>query len=264
MPLAFFDCSVGRIKVEDCLENCPNENGRCLAYPTLKAISYKKEYRHGKFSTTLLNQPTRIAYLQLTFDYAVNPKKMAFMLGGTEHHRRLQTVSETLNQLKVEFPIDDLEISSCIDLLEPDELHDGQLKLVDYKWVGTYTVYKMLLPNPDYSGYDMQLNHYKTQLERATPLRVSRLQIQYTARDHGTRLAKEYGIEDAIGLIDIPIYPTKEVLDYFDIQRERLEMAMAHNMLPEFCDNTWNGRRCREYCSVFSGCPEGRKIHKLD
>lgn len=258
MPLVGFNCECGNVLIKDCLKSCP-KGDRCLSISTLHKIGQTKEYTHGKFSTTLLLKPTRQAFLEITSDYFIEPSEQAWMISGREHHARLQEVADKLKDVKAELPVRDWEITSVIDNLEPDELNQGSFKLVDFKFVGAFSIVKLL--RGDYSGYDWQVNHYKTQLTRLN-IPISRLFIQYTARDLTGKTAAEFKdiFTKKMGLIPIPIYPESEVLEYFDIRRERLQMALAKNELPPICEDRWtNDNRCKSFCSVSANCEHGRK-----
>lgn len=261
MPAIAFRCAAGIIPIKQCLEACPLPTGRCLSLPTLNEVGWTREYK-SKFSTTLLLMPTRQAYLVLTQDYAIDPKDRAFALLGTKCHRRLQQVGKKLEELKVEFPVDDYEISSTLDLLEP--LPDGTWRLVDYKTIGTFAIKKMLADPPDYGTYAMQINHYRTQVSRLG-FEVSECFLQYIARDFTPRSQIE-GVSK-MALIPIPIMPDAEVLDFFDRQREALQMALANKTEPPICEDRWNGdNRCKHYCDPREKCSHGilytnRNIH---
>lgn len=258
MPLTSFKCEAGIVPVKDCLKSCP-KGDRCLSLATLHEIGKPKGYAGSKFSTTLLLQPTRIAFIQLTQDYHIEPKEQAYLLAGTYHHKRLEAVAKKVEGLKAELSIPDYEITSTLDNLEPDALNPDSFILWDYKFVGTYSIVKMI--NGDYNGYDWQLNHYRTQAERLG-IKISRMFIQYTARDLTPRMAAEFKdtIKSKIDKLEIPKYPNDTVLEYFDVRREALQMALARNEMPEICDNRYSGdSKCKNYCSVNYLCPHGQR-----
>ena len=252
MPVTHFDCKAGLIATADCLKQCPVE--RCLSLPTLHALAENRVFKPPYvFSTTQLLNPTRIAYLQMTKDYAVNPKQRGFMLLGTRHHERLDEVAKKVEGLKSEMQLGG-EVSGILDLLEPRG--DGWA-LIDYKTVGVYAIKKMLNNDWD-SGYDLQLNNYRI---KATALGfpVTSLYIQYTARDGGTKTYKDSGISEQIGLITVPILPDDTVIEYFWGKDKALRTALETNTMPPICDSKerWGGRRCGEYCDVAKWCKNG-------
>jgi hypothetical protein len=143
MPLKFFICPDNtRIEIAECLKKCPRPEGRCLSLPTLIAVGYTRPWT-GKPSTTQLINGTRLSYLQITKDYAIDPFGSAFALLGTRHHRRLEAISRKLNVLSEEKL--EGEVSGILDLLTVDELVDYEAyELWDYKTSGSYKIAKAL------------------------------------------------------------------------------------------------------------------------
>jgi len=84
MPLKYFNCQAGKITVSDCLNKCPNPDGRCLSLPTLYEIS-KQRPDTGIYSTTQLIAPTRLAYLRIKNDYTIDPYDNCTILCGKCH-----------------------------------------------------------------------------------------------------------------------------------------------------------------------------------
>ncbi len=204
----------------------------------------------------LTHQMPESPYLTATIEYAVRPQDMAFMLMGANHHRQLEQSAKILDFVQAELPIYDTDINSIIDLLEPDELQPGKHKLIDYKCVGCYSLGKMLCAQPEYSGYDWQLNHYKLQAEHLG-YSISRLLIQYIARDYSGK-ANGYSLYDKMGLINIPIYDSMLVKTYFDRRLAALSLALETHTMPEPCSQAerWGGIRCKYYCNVSAYCPD--------
>ena len=122
MPLTTFLCPDGiKRPIKECLDKCPLSTGRCLSLPTLTSIGTIREYT-GTFSTTQLLNPTRLAYLQLTKPFAVDPFDQAFSLLGTRHHQRLEAVAKKIEGLESERKLGiDKDISGVLDLLEPSD-----------------------------------------------------------------------------------------------------------------------------------------------
>jgi hypothetical protein len=260
MSFTKFNCEAGTVLITTCFNECP-KGDRCLSIATLRKIGGHKGRIGQKFSTTTLLKPTRQAYLELTTEYAIVPKDRAFMLAGTEHHARIEAVARTIEGVKCELSIPDFEISSTLDNLEPDEKYHGQFKLVDYKLIGSYAVVKML--QGDYSNYDWQLNHYRTQAERLG-LKISRLFIQYTARDFTGKTAAmmKDKFTDCMALIEVPKYPDNEVSGLFERKREALQCALSAGKEPDLCDDRWGETKCKKYCDVSINCSHGKLYKK--
>ncbi len=119
-PLKSFICPDGVMRqTSDCLAQCPRKEGRCLSLPTLTELGNAREWT-GTPSTTQLLNPTRLEYLKIVHDYAIDPFERAFALLGTRHHRRLELVAKRIEGLYAEKKLGlDKDISGVLDLLEP-------------------------------------------------------------------------------------------------------------------------------------------------
>lgn len=96
MPLTAFKCPDNIIRsIESCLNKCPLESGKCLSLPTLYTISHTRTWNNVASTTQCLN-PTRLEYLQIKYDYSVDPFAQAFALLGTRHHGKLEAVAKNL------------------------------------------------------------------------------------------------------------------------------------------------------------------------
>ncbi|MBU1800635.1 MAG: hypothetical protein KKF21_19860, partial [Bacteroidetes bacterium] len=139
--LKYFICPNGlRTRIDDCLSSCRD---RCLSKPTLVAIARGEREWTGVPSTTQLLGGTRLAYLKLTVDYAIEPESMAYALLGTSHHARLDKVAKTMNVLsEVKLGGDNTGI---FDLLCEDETVSGDYyELWDYKTAGSFKIAQAL------------------------------------------------------------------------------------------------------------------------
>lgn len=216
----------------------------------------------------MLLNPTRMEYLKITKDYAINPFDRAFTLLGTRHHQQLEAVGRKIEGIEVEKFLDGDE-TGTLDLLEPDELQAGHWVLTDMKSWGSYALAKFLGISDNNGDYErlhttLQLNNYKIKVE---PLGfpVSRLFIQCTVRDGNTKTAFINGIKDNMYMIPVEILPEDYVREYFLFKSFALLRALARHETPPLCDMSerWNGRRCRGYCEAMEFCPEGRAVNKL-
>lgn len=277
MPLTTFLCPDGiKRPVKQCLEKCPRKEGRCLALSHLTYIGTSQREWEGQSSVTQLIKPTRLAWLEIVKDYSVNPDDMAFMMYGTLHHRRLEAINKKLEGLSEQKIIG--EISGTLDRLEPDELHDGYYKLLDYKLVGAYSVAKALglqqkngdTADPDMLDWELQLNKYRMLLEadpKLAPLfPISRLLIQATIRDSGLRQIKSLELPCRMPMIPVRKLEDDFVTEYFTSKDLDLHKALSSGVMPPMCsyNGRWGGRRCqKQYCFVHYFCPEGAMVNKV-
>jgi len=73
MPLKYALCPDGiTIEVEQCLKQCRRAGGRCLTLPTLHTVLRDRPWT-GIPSTTQLLNGTRMEYLKIVSEYAVDP-----------------------------------------------------------------------------------------------------------------------------------------------------------------------------------------------
>lgn len=270
MPLTDFKCPDGvTTPITECLEACPNKQGRCLSLPTLYDVGHDREWM-GKPSTTQLLNPTRQEYLKITRDYAIAPKSRAFALLGTRHHRQLEVVAKKIEGIEAELKLKSPEVSGILDLLEPDPLQEGYYILWDYKTWGSYSLALQLglKNNGEYEQRQtqLQLNNYRILVEELN-FKISQMKIQCTVRDGHTKSAYWNGIEDTIVVLPIDFLPDDEVKEYFSRKREALLTALDTNTMPGLCDyeERWKGRRCKgDLCPVHPYCPEGAQINKVE
>jgi hypothetical protein len=292
MPLTHFICPDGeRIDIGSCLQHC-RMGRRCLTLPTLLAIVIGERPWEGKPSITRLINGTMLEFLKNTVGYASEPRSRAYALLGNDHHRRLALLAEgnvTLAEQR-----QGTAITGVPDVLEQDEQEPGVYVLTDYKTFGSYRVAKMLgmrkrqeqHPTEVYrsSGRwgaagspkkvnvfyrdenfvdmweeELQLNGYRLLLqEQGYP--ISRMQIQVTVRDGGLQVARERGITEAIYVVDVKRLPDEQVFNIFEGKRQQLEQAMLLGKWDVPCNDreSWEGRRCQDYCEVAECCSKGK------
>ena len=270
MPLKYFNCQAGKITVSDCLNKCPNRDGRCLSLPTLYEIS-KQRPDTGVYSTTQLIAPTRIAYLRLKNDYAIDPYDQAFQLLGTRHHHKLDVMAKKIDMISEKY-MNDGETTGILDLLEPDIKRADCYILWDYKTWGSHPVAKALgivrengkfITKPeaaDLKDTALQLNNYRLKVE-SLGFPISQMFVQATVRDGGTSIASSRGITSNLYKIAIPRIDNDEVIEYFNIKNAALKNAVDNDEIPPICsyEERWGGRRCTRYCEVKEFCPEVSK-----
>lgn len=270
MPLKYFICPNGvRLPIKQCLEQCPRDEGRCMALGNLISAADQREWK-GTPSVTQLQKGTRQAYLEIKNDYAVDPDDMAYALLGVWHHQRLEQINKKLEGL-AEYKVGG-EITGILDRLEPDELNKGYYKLIDYKTSGAYAIakaYGYKGADSDMRDWEFQLNYYRILLESDKELRdlfpVSRLFIQATVRDGGLASTKHLGLKKKMPLIPVRKLDDTKIKPYFARKKDALLKALKDDVMPPMCsyDERWGGRRCKGFCSVAEFCPEGAMVNRI-
>lgn len=297
MPVKYFSCPAGdKVPTEECFNKCPRPEGRCLSLPFLMRAGENRPWR-GKPSTTQLINGTRIAYLQILYDYTIDPQSMAFAVLGTRMHEKFDEIAKKINALSEEKLTG--EVSGILDLLVPDQTTDIDCyELWDYKSWGSFktamalglvgekvidpsgakyqkagkgfkagdpkmiTQWSRSLEAVDMYDAELQLNNYRIKIEELG-FPVSKMYIQATVRDGGCISAKTRGVTALAYKIEVKRLDDEFTREYFKSKREALITALDTMQLPNVCNakESWDGRRCKGFCSVVFWCPEGWEIY---
>lgn len=274
-----------RISIGECLNSCPNAI-RCMGKPTLEAVANSVQDRKlgNKYSVTELIAGTREVYLKKTTDYAVDPQDQIFAMHGTAVHSICEKHSSSfiLTEVRLSNDLYTGQIDAYGDLLG-----NGKKVLMDYKVTSSFKAamalgyYKVDEPTGEYyktgvkKGLEktrkvlktdgvkhtlewaIQVNAYRMLLEEHN-FPVEEMYIQMYVRDYSLRIAAERNVEKPIYLLKVNRISDIWLKRYFELKRKRLEEAMLSGELPNFCSKreSWNGRKCENYCNVFEACRE--------
>ena len=291
MPATKFICPNGkRISIDRCLSSCP-QGERCMFLPTLRAIADSLDRGIKGATVTELIAGVRETYLKKTRCYAVDPQSVLYSLHGQAVH----TINEgfTAGEILSEERLRDKLTSGKFDLygriLDEEEGVLGDLKITSsYKLAKALGYYKVDVPTGDVfkTGprkgqpktrkefrrdgvrhvweWAVQLNYYRLLLEQAG-FEVKRMCIQAMCRDSSLRTASERGITGQVYVI--PIYRISDhwLRLYFGKKAQLLRKALKSRELPPPCSpkETWNGRKCLDYCEVRENCPHAQKMAEL-
>lgn len=289
MRVGFFCPDRVEVATDSCLMACRMQQ-RCLTKSSLKALSHQRQWT-GKPSTTQLINGTRMEFLKLTRDYYSDPMRMAFALLGTKVHLGLADFDTDVSLLEEKFEED--TITGILDCYEQE---GGVGILTDYKTWGSFRVAQALgsyterVPDPSGAVYqrsgngfkkgdskmvtvsrfdptkasvpdvELQLNRYRLFLEDAGfPVHI--LQLECVVRDGGTWAARDRGVLHQIYLIPVRRLPDDYVRNYFGKKAQALLLALRAGLDPPPCapEETWEGRRCQEFCDVWEFCDVGRR-----
>lgn len=256
-----------------------------VSLPTLLHMSSDRD-PNRKPSTTELIQGTCQSYLQRTQDYYIYPDDNAFSLAGTLHHLKLEESSSVLDRLGSEIALESNGITGIVDLYDKDTR-----TLIDYKFSGSYKIAKCIgiqvkhgyhptevykksgrwgkagtprrvkefyidKDTADMEDWGWQVNFYRYLLEQ-NGYPVDSMYVQATVRDAGLQIARERGIDKKIYMIEVPYINDEHLLDMFETKRDALLLSLDNEELPDKCtdEETWNGTKCKSYCSVRDICP---------
>ena len=255
MPLRNFICpDKQQISIPDCMNQCRMDT-RCVSKATLAVIKDSARDWQGIPSVTQLQNGTRMSFLQVTRDYAVEPRRQAYSLLGSAHHKLLEDAAKLEIGMMPEQRVEFDKITGQLDNLTKNP--DGTYTLLDYKTYGSFAVARLLgvvmeerptgevykRSGKGYKAGDpkkkkvpvvipyaadtkkeaFQLNAYRYIFEQALGIKISRLELQVTVRDGNTLAARSRGIMEQIYYpVIIPIIPDQVIKDNFYPKRDEL------------------------------------------
>ncbi len=257
-----------------------------VTLPTLLEMSKQRPSDRMPSTTELLNGTCQ-SYLQRTADYFESPDSQAFSIAGTRHHDLLEKSALDNSSQMTEIDLEYDGITGTADLYDVE-----RKMLVDYKMSGSYKVAKALgiqvrysfhptevyktsgrhgkkgtprrvkefyidKDKADLEDWGWQLNFYRYLLEKQKGLEVNSMYIQATVRDGGLQVATSRGIDRNIYMIEVPFIDNEHLKYKFNNKRDELIKALESKELPNKCTDseTWNGTKCKSYCSVRDVCP---------
>jgi hypothetical protein len=276
MPLTKFICPDDKeVFISQCMTQCRMQS-RCAPLPYLRACADAREWT-GKPSVTQLIRGTRESYLLIKGEYAVRPSNEAFALFGTGVHKALESYpgEDSISEHDTSIELNGITITGTADYVQKE----GEFySLWDYKTSGAFKVKKALglksrkeklmngetrvitetVPEDvDMDDWVKQLNMYRIMIERENPdISVSHQYIFSIVRDGGLQATRNYGIEDNIYTIPVPIVDDEKILDYFSMKAKALMSFLERDELPPVCtyEECWGGRKCAKYCNVYNLC----------
>ena len=112
--------------------------------------------------------------------------------------------------------------------------------------------------------WSVQLNYYRKLLEQAG-FAVQRMFIQALCRDNSLKTAAERGITKPVYIIPIHRISDYWLDKYFGKKAEMLQQAIQTKRLPPPCSlkETWEGKKCLEYCDARENCPHAQELALL-
>lgn len=257
----FIDSNGNKIPVEKCIKEGALANHYPLSY--LQLCADEREWK-GTPSTTQLINGTRLEYLKILTDFALDPGDQSFRVIGTKAHKVLEdfTPKGSFSELSAS----DEEITGIADLLEQQP--NGKWWLVDYKTWGSYKVALALglemrkrpafdefgnpelyqrggkgyskgdqkqetyyVPNSDnveMEDAELQLNRYRMLIEKCFDIEIEELRVFAIVRDGNTHTARGRGIHDNTYYIPVRILENDHVDAYFSQKRKALLDALSN------------------------------------
>lgn len=296
MAATQFTCFNGdNILIEQCLRNCPHCN-RCMSLNTLETLAATvKDRGLTKFSVTELLSGTREVFLKRTKDYAVDPNTLVYAMHGSAVHALAEENSDEKIITELRLDSDTLGITGQIDAYGNNLVTRGKYSLVDMKVTSSFKAMKALglykeevetgeyfktgirkgQPKTkkvlrtngrrDLLDWAIQVNIYALMLREAG-YKVHSLYIQMLIRDYSLKTATDRGIDKPVYLVKINPISEHWLRRWIAEKKRRLESALATGIMPAKCSKreTWNGRKCSDYCAVKDSCMYGKLISNFN
>ena len=291
MPATKFICPNGkRVTIQRCLAACPHGK-RCMFLPTLRAVAKSMDRGVRGATVTELISGVREAYLKKRTSYAVAPQSVLYALHGQAVHtlHEESTEGEILGEIRLRDRITSGQFDLYGKIIDEEDGVLGDLKITSsYRLSKALGIYKVDVPTGEiyktgarkgqpktrkefrYDGvrhvfeWAVQVNYYRMLLEKAG-FEVKRMYVQAICRDSSLRTASERGITGQVYVI--PIYRISDhwLRLYFGKKAQLLRKALKSRELPPPCSpkETWNGRKCLDYCEVRENCPHAQKMAEL-
>ena len=291
MPATKFICPNGeRVPIKDCLASCKQKE-RCMFLPTLRAVAESLDRGIKEATVTELISGVRETYLKKTTAYAVDPQSVLYSLHGQAVHtiHEGHTSGEILGEIRLKDAVTSGKFDLYGKIIDNEEGVLGDLKVTSsYKIMKALGIYKVDVPTGDvyktgakkgqpktrkefrYDGvrhvwdWAVQLNYYRVLLERAG-FTVNRMYIQALCRDNSLRTAAERGVTKPIYIFPIHRISNRWLERYFGKKAKLLQHAMQNKRLPLPCSlkETWEGKKCLEYCDARENCPHAQELALL-
>ena len=291
MPATKFICPNGkRITIKRCLASCPQKE-RCMFLPTLRAVADSLDRGIKGATVTELISGVRETYLKKKTSYAVDPQSVLYSLHGQAVHtiHEGNTEGEILGEVRLTDKVTSGKFDLYGKIIDEEEGVLGDLKVTSsYKLAKALGIYKIDVPTGEVykTGtkkgqpktrkefrddgvrhvweWAVQVNYYRMLLEQAG-FTVRRMFIQALCRDCSLRTSAERGITKPIYIIPINRISDRWLKVYFGKKATLLRQALKNRELPPpcSCKETWNGKKCLEYCEVREHCPHAQQMAEL-
>jgi len=265
MPLKGFKCpsGYGNVPLSYCEEECP---ANCYPLPMLASFDDEREVKPGHYSGSELPKPAQQVYLTRNFDYWVDPESRLFMTFGTAVHHvfegglsRLEDkdrfIMERRASVRIETKFGEVTFSG-----KPDLIDTKTNTMYDYKVAPAYTVnkHKRAAARGGWFTEDdiVQQNIYRAMFHPG----VKHSKLVFIVRNWSNQVARE----DKVKKIEIVDVPLGEISDVTAWVHARVSTFLGVQQSPEKCPlctakDTWDGRRCRDYCDARDVCGQAKR-----
>ena len=261
MSLIQFICPVKHkpVPLDYCLKN------RCLhpchSLPALIVLASSRENKFRSFHVTELLNPPKIIILKRINTYAKAPESLAHTLFGRALHLVIVEARPVIKELGLEkeYTFEDenhfeVKIKTKYGTASisgtPDLIVHSKKQIWDYKSAKIYEIRDLLEGNWEKCKHKDQLNIYKV---FGFP-EAKELYLEMYIKDYKQSMKKE-GILP-IMVFRVPIMDEDYVKEIVKTKVEYLLSLEKNFQKVRDCrkDETWNGRRCKDYCDINQSC----------
>lgn len=249
----------GKVPFSYCEDYCVD---RCLDLPTIYSFGEEREIRRERFSVTDLTNPHQQVYLKRNNPVYVNPLDMVWMAFGSGVHAALELgykriknkdgyIAERGVTMDFDLPNGKITLSG-----RPDIVMMGESKIQDYKTSGWKSV--PLLKRKLKDGWMGDDKFIQPNVYRAVWYpEIENLELVILSKDWTKWAAGKEGVEK-LEVIPVPVGPADEVIDWVKIRLSAYLEVEKNGGVGVKCypADTWDGRRCAEYCQVNYLCPQ--------
>jgi len=241
------------------LKKAKLENSELFPEHFVKAITHVRVKDNYDFSVTEIVRPLQMIYLQRTNDYEIDALNGIKALMGTAFHAYMETQKvknpdDYVMEKRVFKTIEGITISG-----QPDLYHKSARTLWDYKTTGMYRANMVLKGDilKTEREWVIQTNCYRYMAE----LDCNKIKILAVVTDF--RKNNNYGLDKPVIIIDLPTINNDSMEKWLIKRVKKIKETMDVGKYPECSEEeTWGGKRCKDWCDVSSFCKQYRKTVK--
>lgn len=224
----------------------------------------------SQFSVTELIQPARIRALERQFESLIEEdvsERVFSLLGQSVHHILQRSAREGVDLVETRYfaTFDGIKVSGQIDLLSNVGQEDASL--TDWKVTRAYpfTTKGGKGQKPDWAQQmNMQLELIRQNGLDAKHLFIVGILRDWAAKHLNPAFKMHYmpGYPEAeVSVVRIPIMEREKIRDFI---LKRIEAHQKADQQLPLCtvEETWGGRRCKDYCRVSRFCTQYQQAQK--
>lgn len=237
------------------LKKATLENSEKFPEPFVVAVEEIRAKKDYDFSVTEIVRPLQMIYLQQTNDYEVDAMNNVQAMMGTAFHyymesqkTKLKDPDDYIMEQRYYKKIQGLVISGQADLYRK-----SNKVLWDYKTTSMYKVGKALSGNTLENSREwvIQTNCYRYM----SNLECKKIMVLAIIKDF--KKSNNYGLFKPAVVIELPLIKSESVEKWLDNRVKKIKDVLDTGKFPPCTDeDTWGGRRCKDWCDVNVFCKQ--------